>query len=387
MKRNIFILYMIKGLKWAMFLAPLIVPFYFSRWLDTSQVFLLQSIFAISVVFLEIPTWFIGDKIWRKQSVLIGSVFSFWAWFLLIWAQWFWTLALTELLMAFWASFYSWSDSALLYDTLIENWEETRYKKISGKYFAIWTLAASLSSLIGWWLWGIDFLYAIYAQLILYMFAFILVLFLIEPERHKLDKHESAMTQIKRILQYSYWHAEIKRLIIIWWLINASTLTSFWIFQPYLLDVWMPTSYFWILFALITVVWAISSIYAHDYEVYLWRKWSLLSMPIIIMVAYLVLGFFPSLRMSLIFFWFQFVRWIVWVVMWDYVNKLVDSSIRATVLSLQSLSMRFFFAVIGPIMGQVSDSYWVSIALVFAGLLYWTAIFFSLWRLSKNNVL
>ena len=48
-------------------------------------------------------------------------------------------------------------------------------------------------------------------------------------------------------------------------------------------------------------------------------------------------------------FLFYFARAFGIVVLGDYVNRVVSSDIRATVLSIQALSWRAVFALLGPI--------------------------------------
>lgn len=58
------------------------------------------------------------------------------------------------------------------------------------------------------------------------------------------------------------------------------------------------------------------------------------------------------------------------MVLQDYINKLVSSDIRATVLSLQSLMFRLVFVIVGPLMGWVADIYSLSAALLLSGIVF-----------------
>ncbi|RKX91985.1 MAG: hypothetical protein DRP84_10765 [Spirochaetes bacterium] len=51
-----------------------------------------------------------------------------------------------------------------------------------------------------------------------------------------------------------------------------------------------------------------------------------------------------------------------------YINELVDSKTRATVLSIQNLAGRIFYAVITPFIGLAADIYSIIDALTIAGL-------------------
>ncbi|MCK5107209.1 MAG: MFS transporter, partial [Nanoarchaeota archaeon] len=53
------------------FFSPILTLFYFSRGLDTFQVVSLEAILIIAVLFSEVPTGIIADKIGRKYTLSI----------------------------------------------------------------------------------------------------------------------------------------------------------------------------------------------------------------------------------------------------------------------------------------------------------------------------
>ena len=53
---NIWKLYLIKISKWFMLYMPYVVPFYTENGLDIQQVMVLQAVYSISIVALEIPS-------------------------------------------------------------------------------------------------------------------------------------------------------------------------------------------------------------------------------------------------------------------------------------------------------------------------------------------
>jgi hypothetical protein len=82
-----------------------------------------------------------------------------------------------------------------------------------------------------------------------------------------------------------------------------------------------------------------------------------------------------------------FLRGISYPVLKDYINQIITSDIRATVLSVSSLVRRLFFSIFGPVIGWVSDLYSLSTALMLCGIifLFWGGI--SLILLHRYNVL
>lgn len=55
------------------FFVPVIVLFWNENGLDSLDIYLLQSLFALAVVLLEIPTGLLADRVGRRASLLAGS--------------------------------------------------------------------------------------------------------------------------------------------------------------------------------------------------------------------------------------------------------------------------------------------------------------------------
>ena len=75
LKRNINLLYAFSFCWLALVIIPVIVPFFASKGLSLADVFVLQSIFALSVVIFEVPSGYLADIIGRRRALILGSVF------------------------------------------------------------------------------------------------------------------------------------------------------------------------------------------------------------------------------------------------------------------------------------------------------------------------
>ena len=67
---------------------------------------------------------------------------------------------------------------------------------------------------------------------------------------------------------------------------------------------------------------------------------------------------------------FYFIRGVHTPILKDYLNVLITSDIRATVMSVQSLVQKLLYASLGPLIGVVMDAYSLQVALLFSGLIY-----------------
>ena len=94
-------LYAFSFLKNLQFFGALAVPFYLYRLsFDYSRMFILEAIFSVAMMLLEIPTGIVADKWGRKISLLFGALFLGASFFAFGVFRDFWVLALAELVCA-----------------------------------------------------------------------------------------------------------------------------------------------------------------------------------------------------------------------------------------------------------------------------------------------
>jgi hypothetical protein len=103
--------------------------------------------------------------------------------------------------------------------------------------------------------------------------------------------------------------------------------------------------------------------------------------------GYWLLSVFQSIWAVAFLLIFYFVRGIGYPVLKDYLNKIITSDIRATVLSVASLVRRLIFSIFGPVIGWISDLYSLPTALMLCGIifLFWGSI--SLLLLHRHKAL
>jgi MFS family permease len=132
------------------FLVPVVVP-YFAREIGLSfQEFLAsESIFAVTVVIMEVPSGWLADVWQRKGAIVLGGLFSAVGVALFIPADSFADAALANCLMGIGISLFSGADAALLYDALQQHGRENRYRVIEGRRHSFGLYAVALSSLAG----------------------------------------------------------------------------------------------------------------------------------------------------------------------------------------------------------------------------------------------
>ncbi len=386
--RNIPKLYLIQSFRWFLLLMPVFILFYEENGLDLEDVFLVQVFYSVCVILFEIPSGYFADILGRKRSMLIGVIFAAVGFTCYAFAYSFNEFLFVQFLLAVGSSFVSGSDTALLYDTLIQLDREKEYQKVAGKMASTSNFSEGIAGILGGFLAVISLRTPLYYQAVLTIAVIPLVASLVEPERKTADRSENSFKAILRIVRYAlHGHAEIKWLILYSSLIGTSTLTIVWFVQPYLRIVGVPLAWFGVAWAVLQFSIGLFAINAYRIESFLGRRISLISLILLASLGYFLLSQFQTWWALPFLFIFYLLRGINGPVLNDYINRCVSSDIRATVLSVKSLVGRLMFTILGPIVGWVNDAYSLADAFLVCGVTFLTFGLLFLFSLHKNKVL
>lgn len=125
--------YAFSFLKNLQFFGALAVPFYLYRVnLDYGRMFVLEALFSVSMMLLEVPTGVVADKWGRKISLMLGTSFLALGFLAFGIFRSFWVLAAAEVVCALGMTFVSGADKAFLYEYLAAHEMESRDAGIAG---------------------------------------------------------------------------------------------------------------------------------------------------------------------------------------------------------------------------------------------------------------
>ena len=114
----------------------------------------------------------------------------------------------------------------------------------------------------------------------------------------------------------------------------------------------------------------VSSVFAHRVEIFLGKTFSLYVIIGLLTLGYLLSGTVISLWGISFLFLFYLVRGIATPILKNYINQYAQSEIRATILSVRDFIIRIIFAVVGPLLGWMTDNINLESAFIFAGSIY-----------------
>ncbi|MBT3538473.1 MFS transporter [Candidatus Woesearchaeota archaeon] len=364
LEANIWKYYALGFIRMFMLIMPIIVIFFQENGLNMAEVMILQAAFSVTVAIMELPSGFLADVLTRKTTLIIGFILSFLGFLSYSLSYSFLGFLIAEIVLGFGSSFISGTDSALMYDTLIEIKKEKKYKEIEGKAMMFRGFAEATAAIIGGLLAIVSLRLPFVIESCIMFFCIPLAFMITEPKRKRFSHKKGYAYGLYKILRFAlYKNKNVKWLIIYSSIISTCTLVAVWFYQPYFQLVGLPLVYFGITWAAINFSVGIFSKYAYDIEKKLGKRNSFLILIPLIVVAYLIMGnvvFLPSILCVIIF---AFVRGLSNPVMQDYINQVTYSDKRATVMSLKNLVGRIIFVIFSPFIGWFADVYTIPVAL------------------------
>lgn len=369
LKNNIWKFYIIKICSALFFSVPIIVLFWQENGLNLTQIMVLQSLYALMIVLLEIPTGYFADIFKRKNSLMLGGMFLAIGVFMYGLGTNFVQFLIAEVFFAFAIAFTSGADSAFLYDTLKDYKQEKLYKKIWGNSYFYALIAISVASILGGFIGKINFRYTFFATIPFAIAVAFISISLKEPKKHKMIFEKGYVFKLFQIIK----QALVKNIKLEWLIIYSAVIytlfqAALWLYQPYFKLSGLDIMYFGFVFAAFNLVAAISAKYAHKIEEKIGKKYSLFSLLFLVGIAYLLMSNFIYLFSFCFAFLHQFVRSFSRIVFSDYINKLTTSDVRATVLSIQSMIGKLGYALLIPFIGWIADVYSLIQAFVVLGI-------------------
>lgn len=349
---------------------PIVVPFYESNGLSMKDIMILQAIYSIAIVVLEIPSGYMADVIGRKKTLIIGAMFGAIGFTTYSFSYGFAGFLIAEIILGIGQSCISGADSAMLYDSLLEKGKENTYTRYEGRITSLGNIAEATAGILGGLLAGITLRIPYFAQSFVAFIALPAALTLVEPSR-KIPLIKAGFLEIVRIARFAlFQNRPLRRNILFSAITGTATLTMAWFAQPFFEYSSIDIVWFGLLWTSLNLTVALTSYNAHRIESFLGQRRSILFIALLIPGGYLALSRFHLPTGLIILYIFYLIRGYATPVLKDYINRITASHIRATVLSVRNFIIRLLFALTGPLLGWMKDVYSLPQALVLAGVIF-----------------
>lgn len=361
LKHNILKMYLLKAVLWFMVAMPIIVLFFQEHGLSLTQVMTLQAIYSFSVALFEVPSGYIADLFGRKKTIVISTIFAFIGYLVFSFYGGFYAFAIASILVGIGGSLMSGSDSALLYDTLLEVGDKNTYTKIEGRNYAIGNFSEATAGILGGFLAVSSIYLPVYVQTGILFLSIPIALTLIEPTIHEENKMDRSLKTILGVVKFAMIdQAKLRWLIIYSSAMGVATLSMAWFAQPFFKAVDIPLAYFGILWAGLNFSAGLTSFNAHRFDKNKGGYKILIYIALAMLISFLILGFNITVFGLVFVVLIYLLRGIVTPILRNAINENTSSNKRATVLSIRSFIIRISFAISAPILGYIADYYSIS---------------------------
>jgi MFS family permease len=335
-----------------------------SKGMSLTQLGLLETIFHITSFFMEVPTGAVADIFGRKISRICGRVLSLISVIILLAADSFLWFAISFVFTALSYNLESGAGDALLYDSLKEIGEEDKYMKISGNKEVFYQVAGIISFLVGGYMatksYGIAFTLTIIVAALALLQSFSFNEPSISRKREMEKKGNVFVNQIKESISVVRKNPRIGALIVFTEIILTFCTCIFYYLQNFLKGNGYNEAAIGVIYAAAYLVSALTAPQVHKIEKVIKEQGILLVVPLVTVAC--LWGIALSTYHFIFFIVLMITEEIVYVAMNDYINKMIPSENRATILSFASMVFSFFMITVFPFVGMLGDRY----SLVFA---------------------
>ena len=358
----------------AMFFLPIWVVFVQEKHgLDLVQVTLLDSAFWLTMALTEIPTGAVADTLGRKASYAIGIGLSgignlsfglAGTYPALLFANSLWAMAVT---------FISGADMAFLYDTLRELGREAEYPRFRGIVVGIDVVSAGLAGLAG------GFLYArlpeapflLYSSLL--VIALVVILTFREPAREA-DPETGRALGYRQVLGTALRTIRARpqlRFLLVYssFLPVAVSVIEITLIQPHVIAIGLPVTALGIVLLGFRSAHIAGSVGSVRLSERLGDRGLFRSAPLVMAAGVIGLGLLPNLGGLFVFGLAGFAVAAARPVVEARMLAETPGSVRATILSVDSLILRVLVAVMSPFSGLIGDTAGLPTAFVVLGVL------------------
>jgi MFS family permease len=356
---NIHKMYLFKFLLNLHFVAGVLVPFYLD-WgsIGFAHIMILQSFFVFSIFVLEVPTGAVADYAGRKISLICGSIATTCGALVYASVPHFSVFVLGEFLWALGYAFLSGADEALAYDSLKMMNSEGESKRVFGRLTSFELAALMVGAPVGSVIAStVGLRYTMMVMSIPFFCAVLIAFTLREPVTERVHESKGYIETMASGVNYFRTHTLLK--ILAFDKISTHTLLFFiiWMYQPLLKDLGVPIVYFGFVH---TAVMGTEILFMNNFErlekVFGSKKRYLSWSALVAGAAFFLLGINRIVPLTIVLLLtvagFGLSRYVLFQ---NYMNKYIESDVRATVISTVSMIDRCVRAVLYLLIGLLVE--------------------------------
>ena len=327
-----------------------------------TQLGIMEGIFHLTSFLMEVPTGIVADLFGRKTSRLLGRILFLGSLFILYYSRSMPVQCLGFVLTAIGYNLESGAGEALIYDSLKETGNEDGYKKIAGINNIIFEAGTVISLIVGGYCaHNLGYQWVFLPGISVCALAMFTAFLFEEPtitleEQHRLRQmgwRRAMGEQTRESLRVIRDKPRIAFIILFTELMMMFITSLYFYLQTY----WKGNGFNELqiggFLAVSSTLSALAGIFAGWIENKLGVRGIILFFPLLLIISLWGLGL---TNLSVFFFALTgFVDGVLYVAMQDYLNRMIPSERRATILSFQSMVFSLYMILFFPIIGLVGE--------------------------------
>jgi MFS family permease len=350
--------------------------------LSNFEAFAANAFFTAGMVIFEIPTGVVADTVGRKASYLLGtitlSVTTALYWLLWLWQSPFVWWAIVSVLLGLGFTFFSGAVEAWLVDALTSTGYTGSLEAVFGRGLVVTGIAMFAGSVLGGVLaqatnLGVPFLVRAGVLVVMFVYAFLVMKDLGFVPDHSQGPLKATRTVLTESIDHGLKRRSVRYMILSAPFASGVGIYAFYALQPYLLEIYGdPTAYSiaGLAAAILSLAQIAGGVLAPRIRTLFARRTStVIGASLLSVVSLVVLGLNSLFWLAVVFLtvW-GFVFAVAEPVRQAYLNDMIPSKQRATVLSFDSLFGSLGGVFIQPALGRSADVWGYGTSLVLGGL-------------------
>ena len=367
-ERNITLSYVIASVGWSRFFLPVLALFYIYSQVPFEQFTVIMAVFSLTILLLEVPTGVLADLLGKRKVIMLSKFLYIIEVYILAFHNGFWPFLIAKIISGAGVSLASGADQALIYDTLKRLKREKDHKKVSGTIRFTSNTVRAFVFIIGGFLFSISPKLTAIASLPFMVVNFILATFLIEPyESKRKTTIKNSWLQLKEGLHYFRNHGYIKYITLFSIPVSAAISVFLSSSSAYFEAILIPVSFIGVLAFISSVSSGYMAKVAHSIEEKLGEKKSISLCQLAPTLGVFLMAIMIPKIGALFYFLIPITQGFFEVITNDYMNKHVESSHRATMLSMQSMFDQLGVFIAFPFVGYMTKLYSMQTAFLMFG--------------------
>jgi MFS family permease len=358
----------LKGFGFGLFVAVWVIYLQQQRGLSLSQAALIDVTFFVAAALAEVPTGIVADKFGRKTSLVAGAA-------LMSLGVLGWTFAptLPLIIVAYVAmgvgiTFLSGAEDAFFYETLQATGRGGDYTRLLGRVSAIFPGALALGSVAGGLLAAVDVVLPFLIAGLVLLITLGIVLTFREPQTAKTQggqarpsfgqvlRQSLGLLRARPTLRYPILYLAVVPL--------ASFMLESVFVQPQALALGVPIAGIGVIVMAVQLTNMLGSAWSDRVTARFGEGRVLYTAPMVICASLILLAALQILPALLLIAVMGFLTAVVRPILVSRIQDELSDDIRATMLSMQSLTFTIVAAVSQPTLGALADNWGLSAAYV-----------------------